>query len=487
MKKKIINTILGIILGMAFLYAAVFAVGQYHTDEEETKKELKIKVPKALTPYEIGEEVQVGDFLWKVSEAELIDNYEKLDDYYKQRKYLKAPQPNQQNPFVEEQRFLRVKFSVQNTNKKKEAEFSFSQLEYANYWGEGIFEKWELAFMSWYPVSYANEFGGSEYAYLHEYRYFDGKCEIRDSLKPVKYFENLSNIMLAPGEVMNAECIVQFYEYGSETEFGMSDEYKNMATRLYIYDLCIRAFGPNADRNQYILLNIAPKHLNITRTDIDQTYEEQRDITGMKVGQMTNLDMKQYQHNGYPILTGEEESKDMKEQELAEGIVEQNYLQKDYIVSTQIQKSEVVEWKDISEVFRSQGSLQKMAERYKNENGYGKDRLKVLLLDISYIGKEEMSEFYLSIYEHTWLFTRDSNGKRWIFGTADDWIVLSNDVHPERTGHINTEWITEEQTVTVQAAYILPPDIWEKEEALYFCSGIEWTGLCDAVAEIKLK
>lgn len=207
----------------------------------------------------------------------------------------------------------------------------------------------------------------------------------------------------------------------------------------------------------------------------------------MKVGQMTNLDMKQYQHNGYPILTGEEESKDMKEQELAEGIVEQNYLQKDYIVSTQIQKSEVVEWKDISEVFRSQGSLQKMAERYKNENGYGKDRLKVLLLDISYIGKEEMSEFYLSIYEHTWLFTRDSNGKRWIFGTADDWIVLSNDVHPERTGHINTEWITEEQTVTVQAAYILPPDIWEKEEALYFCSGIEWTGLCDAVAEIKLK
>ncbi len=125
MKKKIINTILGIILGMAFLYAAVFAVGQYHTDEEETKKELKIKVPKALTPYEIGEEVQVGDFLWKVSEAELIDNYEKLDDYYKQRKYLKAPQPNQQNPFVEEQRFLRVKFSVQNTNKKKEAEFFF--------------------------------------------------------------------------------------------------------------------------------------------------------------------------------------------------------------------------------------------------------------------------------------------------------------------------------------------------------------------------
>lgn len=35
MKKKIVNIILWIILGMAFLYAAVFAVGQYHTDEEE--------------------------------------------------------------------------------------------------------------------------------------------------------------------------------------------------------------------------------------------------------------------------------------------------------------------------------------------------------------------------------------------------------------------------------------------------------------------
>lgn len=485
MKKKTFNIFMGVILGAAFLGAVMFSVRQYHTgEEEETKKELKIKVPEALTPYQIGDEVQVGDFLWQVSEAELIDDYESLDEYYKLRGYLKAPEPNQQNPFAEEQRFLRVKFSVQNTNEKKENEFAFPKLEYANYRGEGIFEKWELYATPWYNVWSYSEFSDDiYYGFGYKDRYFDGRCEVKNSSKTGDYFQDKSNIILEPGEVMDAECIIQFYEYGNISEFGMSSGYEDLDTKLYLYDLCISIFGPNANRNQYVSLNIAPKHLNITRTDIDHTYEEQRDIPGMKAGQMTNLDMKQYQDKGYPIPYEYEEPEDMIEEE----IVEENYLQENYQLSTQIQKSEIVEWKDLPEAFRSQGSLQKMAERYKNEYRYSEEELKVLLMDISYIGQGEKGSFYFSIYDYTWIFTRSSDKKRWVFGTADDWTVLSNDVHPERTGHINTEWIGGEQTVTVQVAYILPPDIWEKEDALYFCAGLEWRVSCEAVAEVKLK
>jgi len=485
--KKRFSIFMGVLLGIAFFTSVVFAVRQYHIEEEEeTKKELKARVPEALTPYQIGDKVQVGDFLWQVSEAELINDYESLDDYYKLRGYLKVPKPNQQNPFAEEQKFLRVKFSVQNTDREKDAQFSFLNLKYANYRGGGLFEKWELYYTPWYNRgSGMNEFGGySGMAYPEEERFFDGKCKIRDSLKPADYFENYSNITLAPGEVMDAECIVQFYEYGNACEFNMADEYKYeyWDTKLYIYDLCIRTFGPDMDREQYISLNIAPKHLDITKTDIGETYEEQRDIAGMKARQMTNLEMKQYQDSGYPLQTEEEALEDMPEEEIAG----ENYLQESYNLAVQIQKSEVVEWKDMPETFRSQGYLQKMAERYKNEYGYSDKQLKVLLLDISYTGKG-MEPNYLSIYDYTWLFTRGGDKKRWVFGTADDWTVLSNGVHPERTGHINTEWIGAEQTMVVQAAYILPPDIWEKEDAMYFCSGIEWKGFCKAIAEVKLK
>lgn len=491
MKKKTLNVFLGIILGAAFLCAVVFAVRQYHIEgeEKETTKEMKVKVPEPLKPYQIGEEVQAGDFLWKVLEAELIEDYESLDDYYKLRGHLKAPEPNQQNPFIEEQRFLRVKFSVQNTNKAKDAEFSFLALKYANYWGEGIFENWELYNMQWYNQGdYIDEFGTHHfYAGANMIgRFFDGKCAISGGAEQARYFDDYSNITLAPEQTMEAECIIQFYEYGNMLEYGMSEEYEYLDTKLYLYDLCLEVFGPNAERHQYISLNIAPKHLNIYKTDIDNTYEEQRDITGMKAGQITNLEMKQYQESGYPMQR-EDAMPDARIETMEEEIVEENYFQKDGIMSTQIQKSEIIEWKDMPEAFRSQGTLQKMAERYQNKYGYNKDQLKVLLLDISYVGRQETNSEYFSIYENTWLFTRDNDKKRWMFGTADDWTVLSNDAHPERTGHINTEWIAGEQELTVQAAYILPPDIWEKEEALYFCSGIEYVGFCDAVVEVKLK
>lgn len=444
MKKKTLNVFLGIILGAAFLCAVVFAVRQYHIEgeEKETTKEMKVKIPEPLKPYQIGEEVQAGDFQWKVLEAELIEDYESLDDYYKLRGHLKAPEPNQQNPFIDEQRFLQVKFSVQNTNETKDAEFSFLALKYANYWGGGIFENWELYNSPWYNQGfYVDEFSGH---HLRDglNRFFDGKCEIKDSAEQAGYFEDYSNIMLAPKQTMDAECIIQFYEYGNMFEYGMSEEYEYLDTKLYLYDLCLEVFGPNAERHQYISLNIAPKHLNIYKTDIDNTYEEQRDITGMKAGQITNLEMKQYQESGYPMQR-EDAMLDARIETMEEEIVEENYFQEDGIMSTQIQKSEITEWKDIPEAFRSQGTLQKMAERYQNKYGYRKDQLKVLLLDISYVGRQETN--------------------------------------------INTEWIAGEQELTVQAAYILPPDIWEKEEALYFCSGIEYVGFCDAVVEVKLK
>ena len=76
----------------------------------------------------------------------------------------------------------------------------------------------------------------------------------------------------------------------------------------------------------------------------------------------------------------------------------------------------------------------------------------------------------VDFYPWTYLYTRDKNEKRWVFGTADDWIVTENRTESGRTGHINAEHIAEGQSVTLQAAYLLPPEIYN-EGALYFNGG----------------
>lgn len=48
-----------------------------------------------------------------------------------------------------------------------------------------------------------------------------------------------------------------------------------------------------------ICLNIAPKHMTAAQTDLEDSFIEQRDIPAMKCRQWTNLEMKQYQKQGY--------------------------------------------------------------------------------------------------------------------------------------------------------------------------------------------
>ncbi len=121
-----------------------------------------------------------------------------------------------------------------------------------------------------------------------------------------------------------------------------------------------------------------------------------------------------------------------------------------------------------------------MAERYEQEYGYNKNQMKILLLDMNVMKSvqnesEQHKQEYDSVisvdfYPWTYLYTRDNNEKRWVFGTADDWIVTENSTESGRTGHINTERISEGQNVVLQAAYLLPPEIYN-EGALYFNGG----------------
>ena len=474
MKKKITQVLLGVVLGAAFLGAVAFGINKtMSTEEETTKKEknLNPKIPEALSAYQMGEEVEVGDFLWQVSQAKIIESYEELDDYYKSRGYLKAAEPNQQNPFAKELKYLWVEFSMKNTS-EKEKSFNPCAVEFANDRGEGLFERWGMSEGGyWIDGEFYSGYDGYNQTLIRGQKNIDGKYTLENSTALTE-FQDRKEISLSPGETIHEEFVLQFYEY------------RNKDNAYYIYDLCMKATGADAERPQYISLNIAPKHLDITKTTPENTYDEQRDIAEMKCGQIINLDMKQYQETGYPIPY--EYDNDSSRPVPGDRIVEENFLTGYDGLRAQIQKSEIVEWKDIPEVFAEQGYLKKMAERYQKDYGYSEEELKVLLLDISYVQKY-YDVYSFCIYDYTWLFTRDSNGKRWVFGTADDWTVLSNDENPQRTGHINTEWMNEGTSMLVQAAYILPPEILEKEDALYFCRGEYYEHSCDWTAEIKLK
>lgn len=466
--KKTVKVLGGAVLGVIFLGAVAFVCQEYGDRVAEVQPADKgTEMEKELEPepetqvwvpyYNLGDEVRAGDLVWSVSEAEIIENYEDLDNYYRSRGRIDEPDKSGKTIFAEEVRFLRVKFSVTNVSEKDAKNFVPRSIKFVNCYESGEYE-------NWYWSNNGNR---------------DGKCISLNFPEHEIEFQDW-DVQINPGETIQVECIQKFCEYATT---GSNWE--------CVYDLYLTAVSDMEQmeytEKEYICLDIAPKHLG-SREGTEDSYVEQRDIPGMKCGQMTNLDMKQYQQEPYPRLSSSEDKKNMPHEHIEEEDYE--FWSPNSLGGT-IRQSKVVEWKDMPETFVKQGNLQKMAERYKAEYGYSEEQLKILILDILYTGEHQNKKsgtLQYCFYEYTFLFTRDKNEKRWIFGTADDWIVISNSRNPDRTGHINTEWMGRDDSVMIQAAYILPPDIWEQEEALYFCGGNErpidtWE---TAVAEIKL-
>lgn len=454
--KILAGTMLGVIFaGAVGIYCWQYDVGgiQKFFTEEETEsgiKQPKLKIPEQKI-YKLGQEVECDGLTWTITSAEIVEDYNSLDAYYHARpEGLTNPEEwvkkNHKIYFEEEMKFFVLRATLTNTSQVQK-QYNCSKMKFYNSYQEGEFKELPL-----YDFS------------------SDTKC-VSETGEIKQIEESQDFFSVESGETVEVEHVVQYCEYS------------NYGERQYIYDLYLSTFSLHPDTvydsgevDNKICLNIAPKHMGIDQTEPQNTYGEQRNIPEMKCRQWTNLDMKNYQEEGYPTLY----EKEGVIKEFKEEVTEENYLFESYGINTQISSTKIVDWEMLPKDFADRGALQKMAERYEQEYGYNKNQMKILLLDMNVMKSvqnesEQHKQEYDSVisvdfYPWTYLYTRDNNEKRWVFGTADDWIVTENSTESGRTGHINTERIAEGQNVVLQAAYLLPPEIYN-EGALYFNGG----------------
>ena len=116
-------------LMILFLITIAFGIygllKQTEDGEEETEKK-PVSVKKAeKAVYEIGENVETGDIVCNVSEANIIENFSELDAYYQKGRYLISQEEyakdiySTHSVFPEEIHFLHIKFSLTNNGDKK--------------------------------------------------------------------------------------------------------------------------------------------------------------------------------------------------------------------------------------------------------------------------------------------------------------------------------------------------------------------------------
>lgn len=450
--RKVGGIVGGIILGCAMITGVFFYCFSYDKGDDETTDQ--VKPPEMnVNVYQLGEDVKNEGFIWNISKAEIIDSFEELDDYYKSRNTLVLPEQllkwnYDDDFFLEEVKYLILDISVTNLSDSLTRDIAPADLEFENRFEDGSFE--EFCFLS-----YGKDVRGL------------GGDELQDVYETYK---------LEPGETLSYEYVIQYDE--ADNEGGG-----------YLYDLYAVVGDFGSFSKQRICLGISPKRLEADRSSADTCYEEQRDIPAMKCRQWTNLDFKKYQEEGYPKAS----DKEGIEFTLMEEVVNRDYVFYDSYI-TKIEDSQVLDWSEMPQEWKDREYLEQMAKRYESEYGYQEEQLKVLLVDYSFSANKEINsdeeeyELKTKIYNKTILFTRDENGKRWLFGTADDWLVTSNTNTPGRTGHINVEYI-KQGWIVVQAAYILPPDIYNNESFLYWCGGEvrEINYNKDPIAEINLQ
>lgn len=394
-------------------------------------------------------------------------DYEDIDSYYKDRGYLIEPAEYFRTAyyidiFPEEIQFLRLKYTITNKGKMEKTVQPFD-IEIVSKSDNGQYTEKQ----SYFAADGRYIMNGIQLIELN----LPGKSVGGDS-QPV--------ITLQPETSVEIEFIGEFMGYYSST--GGID---------YNYDLYLNT--GTAERNvsspegETIHLNIVRK--NEDGTDI--TYDEVRHIQDMKCRTWTNLEMAETLREG--------DLADMEQGISPEEIsLEEQYQYTDRVYwcgngdetlyerrqAEWINNAQLIDWTELPQIYGEQGNLQKMAERYKSNYGYETDELRVLLLDITFaindtgMIPDDLDEYTaVCFYEKSYLLTRDDTGKLLVFGTADDWRITSNSRNQERDGMLNLEWLGNGDAVTVQMAYILPPDVFEHQNTLYFRGGDIYSSL----------
>lgn len=457
-----------VFLMMLFVAAVVFGIynfqDQTEDKEQETKKK-EVSVKKSEKKiYEIGEDVETGDMVCNVLEAEIIDEFDKLDSYYQEGEYLVKPEEYAKsiysggNVFPEEVHFLHIKMSLENQGEKARG-FSPADLEVSS-----ILEEDAVPILPWtyfftYDGQYMTENGEKRK------EKFSGRKLGSDSFVS-------EGISIQQGETIIVDLVGEFYENMSEESFYDYDLY------LQIYDTgkAVKT-DPLGEK---IHLKLERKYERQNNTGEPVLYEKVRDIAAMKSRSWTNFELSDEKE----LFSGNE---NMKEKILKHGEAGEEYswttsqdFQNDVLVQSYVKiiqpvDFQVTDWANLPENFAGQGSLESMAQRYQDVYGYAREDLKVLFLDIACsgdgVGKKYENGNMVCFYDCSKLIKADSDGKWKLFGTADDWVVMSNAKNPENIGRINAEQIGIGNTVTVRMAYILPPDFYQETEALYYSGG----------------
>ncbi len=447
--------------------------------EEETEKK-PVSVKKAeKAVYEIGENVETGDIVCNVSEANIIENFSELDAYYQKGSYLISQEEyakdiySTHSVFPEEIHFLHIKFSLTNNGDKKRS-FSPADLNLCSILDKDAAPIWPWKSFIVFDRQYMTQNGK--------------KSEVKFSGQKLGNTNMVSeDISIQKGETIVVEFVGEFQEYEGNKSFYDYNLY------LPIYDTGRKIITDPL--GQKIHLNLERRYKGEKKTEEPVLYAEIRDIAAMKSRSWTNSELAEGQ-KGYfrheniqeKVLQHEEGGEEYSQ------ITNQEWRGKElvqsYIKVIQALDYQVTDWENIPEDFAEQGNIENMAKRYNEVYGYKKEDLKVLFLDIIFsadsVGKKYENGELINFYECSNLFTADSDGKWCVFGTADDWTVLSDSKNPENTGRLDVKRIVAEDNVTVRMAYILPPDFYQETDALYYGGG-EFSPLREDMVWTKIE
>lgn len=461
---KVKKRILGGILFVVFIGAVMWFFKPYLTEnrkEEETKPVEKI--PKQF--YELREPMDIQGMIINVSEAELIEDYDKINSFYTENGILPSPEDYVKayikqgygyDFFPDDIKFLRIKYSVRN-NTGEELTFNPENLYLHSIVG-GDLQNW---FFEAYDIRGILKDSRNQVLDLKGRK--ARQVDIYDRRSEEKTYA------MQPGEVIEVEAVglVNLYDiYGTE-----------FYNTINSYHLFLMGLGSTKRVN----LNIEGSF-----DDKGSTYLNARNIPKMKCEAWTNLEWNMWQNERMvgeylleqtlkPITEIEDVGQQFKE---VHGISKgkNGVVESEFSVVTTLENFSIVEWKDLPLEFAERENLQKMAQRYCSLYNCKEEELKAAVLDLHYTARDTGNGFsghhcLIDFYRRSRLYKKNEEGMFTLFGTADDWIVTENSVHPENIGSVNFENIKTDDNLSVRMAYILPPKFYQEYSELYFMGG----------------
>jgi len=433
-----------IVLGVLFLIAALIYARDYLAEQgrENEGEENSTSFPFEKI-YTAGEDVMSVNVLCQVHQAEIFTDYEELSSFYKERDYLVNPREylmqssDLEGVFPEEVQFIHLNFSLTN----------YSEME-------KIFTPCELKLTS-ISDSYQSESWGNFFACDGEYQI--GKKgsktkKINLSGKNPSRENTLEFLSILPNETAVIDFVGEFLLYRRDdmeeaykySEYFANYFFENNDLYLSISGLGTEITTGNGLRGEKIRLDIDCGHQSGTR-----------EIQEMKSRSWTNLERSQSQTESYSFASVQEEL---------------GYSYNVNKETTQLLGFWLTDWKDLPEEYVKRGNLQQMAQRYRDVYGYETEELKVLFLDVGYSTEAaEIADMNLHcLYKNSFLYLTKNEREWYIFGTADEWKVTENSGFPEQTGFFDFGYLKEGESLRVELAYILPPDVYRQQKELYF-------------------